>query len=84
MTPGGSDHLACKPPRLALRPVEVAEALGISRSALYLELSSGRLESITIGRSRRITYEQLTRYLDRLSADAGATAFGSPDDPNVE
>lgn len=35
-------------------PEAAAEALGISRSALYGLIGSGELETITLGRSRRV------------------------------
>lgn len=43
---------------------EAAKALSLSRSTLYIELASGRLESIHIGRSRRIPVDAIERWLD--------------------
>ncbi|MGE5764441.1 MAG: helix-turn-helix domain-containing protein [Mycobacterium leprae] len=53
------------------RPDEVAEIVGISRSKIYMLLASGELRSVAIGRSRRITREDLERYIERLRAKQG-------------
>ena len=52
--------------RLLLRPVEAAEALGISRSALYVLLSRGEIESVLIGNSRRVPLSALEDYVKGL------------------
>ncbi|MGN6243728.1 MAG: excisionase family DNA-binding protein [Motilibacteraceae bacterium] len=54
--------------RLLYKPEEAAEALGIGRSRLFQLLASGELESVSIGRSRRITRAALEGYVDRLQA----------------
>jgi excisionase family DNA binding protein len=46
--------------KLLLTPIEAARALGIGRSKLYQLIQSGRLESVLIGRSRRIPAHALT------------------------
>lgn len=48
---------------IAYRPEAAAKAIGISRSALYQELASGRLRSLKIGRSRVITRAALVDFL---------------------
>lgn len=48
-----------------LRPEEAAMLLGISRSKLY-KLMGSEIESVAIGRSRRIPRASLARWLDRL------------------
>lgn len=45
---------------------EAADQLGISRSMVYELLASGELESICIGRLRRIPHEALVAYVGRL------------------
>lgn len=62
--------------RLLLRPEEAAEALAISRSKLYQLLGDGELASVHIGASRRITADELRRYVAQLESAAapGATA----------
>lgn len=52
--------------QLLLRPEEAAHALGIGRSAVYDALRTGELESVRIGRSRRIPTEAVERYVERL------------------
>jgi excisionase family DNA binding protein len=49
---------------------EAATALRISRTKLYELLDSGEIESIHIGRSRKIPAEALRIYIDRLRAQA--------------
>ncbi len=47
--------------KLLLRPEEAAEALSVSRAKVYGLLREGKLESIKIGRSRRIPVDALAR-----------------------
>jgi excisionase family DNA binding protein len=54
--------------RLLLRPTEAAEQLGICRSRIYEEIRSGRIESVLIGASRRVPWDALVAYIDRLRA----------------
>ena len=49
--------------RRAYRVEEVAEMIGVSRSTAWRLLASGALESIKVGGSRRITADQLDRFL---------------------
>jgi len=58
--------------RRAYRPEEVGDLLGVSRSTVYRLMGEGALESIKVGGSRRVTDEQLDRYLASLEASAGA------------
>ncbi|MGL5823785.1 MAG: helix-turn-helix domain-containing protein [Nocardioides sp.] len=51
-------------PRLAYRVERAAEALSISRSALYELIRSRQIRSFTIGRTRLISHSALTDYLD--------------------
>lgn len=48
---------------------QVAKLLGISRSQVYVLLKSGRLGSVHIGRSRRITKQQVIDFVGSLSDD---------------
>ncbi len=43
---------------------QAAEALGISRRTIYIEIGAGRLQSFTIGRRRLISDEALHRYVE--------------------
>ena len=56
--------------KLLLNPAEVADLFGISKSKLYQLLSHGELESILIGRCRRVPVEAVKAYLDRLKDEA--------------
>lgn len=49
-------------------PTEVAAELRISRTATYALMASGRLASVTIGRSRRVTAEALDAFVADLCA----------------
>jgi len=46
----------------------VAKILSISRSAVYSLLKSGQLASVHIGRSRRVTDEQLLSFINSLDS----------------
>lgn len=48
---------------LLLTVAQAAQRLGISRSLLYELLAAGEIESITIGRLRRVPAEALTAYI---------------------
>ena len=52
--------------RLLLSVEEAAERLGIGRSLMYELISSGQINSIHVGRLRRITPEALTAYVTSL------------------
>ena len=58
---------------LLLRPAEVAERLSLSRSIVYELLLRREIESILIGRSRRIPMAALTAYVDRLRREQAAS-----------
>jgi excisionase family DNA binding protein len=53
-------------PRLLLKPEEAATVLGVSRSTLYELLAAGAVESVHIGKSRRVPVAALERYVERL------------------
>lgn len=60
------------PVRLALSPDEAALAIGMSRAFIYQMIASGRLDSIKINRSRRITIAALQKFIDeQAAADPG-------------
>lgn len=65
MTPAGSDGLS-EGPRLLLRVEEAAERLGIGRTLMYELVSRGEVESVPVGRLRRIPAECLAEYVARL------------------
>lgn len=57
---------------LLLTPSEAAKRLSLARSTLYQLLLVGEVESIKIGRSRRIPIDALTDFIDRKRAEQGA------------
>ena len=56
------------PARLVYTIAEAAAALRISRTKLYELLTTGEIESVHIGRSRKIPADALAAYLDALRA----------------
>ncbi len=52
--------------KLLYRPEEVAERLSISRWAVYRAIGDGSLESVKIGKSRRIEAAAVAAYIERL------------------
>jgi excisionase family DNA binding protein len=57
--------------RLTLRPAELAEALGISRSKAYELLARGEFPTVRIGSSIRIPVDSLKRWVAEKSAEGG-------------
>jgi excisionase family DNA binding protein len=53
--------------RLLLTPIEAARVLGIGRSKFYELLTTGAVESVQIGRARRVPAEALRRYVALLA-----------------
>lgn len=49
--------------RMLLRPTEVAEALGISRSSAYELIAAGVLPSIKVRSSIRVPVDDLKRWI---------------------
>ncbi|MGO4956837.1 helix-turn-helix domain-containing protein [Luteococcus sp. Sow4_B9] len=57
------------PPRLLLKVEEVAEILNVGRSTAYHLVLTGEIESVTVGRLRRVPAEAVSEYVNRLRAD---------------
>lgn len=55
--------------RLLLTVEEAAERLGVGRSTMYHLVLEGHVDSITVGRLRRIPVEALGEYIERLRRD---------------
>jgi excisionase family DNA binding protein len=49
-------------------PQQVAEMLNISRSHLYTVMAEKKIKSITIGRSRRFTPEQINSFVSEMAS----------------
>lgn len=56
-------------PRLMLTPEEAAATLGISRTRIYALMAAGRVESVLVGRSRRVPLAALEEFVARLRDD---------------
>ncbi len=57
---------------LLLKPEEAAAELRLSRATVYGLLATGRLESVTVGRARRIPRAALERFVERLASEQRA------------
>lgn len=53
-------------PRTLLAPAEAAELLGLGRTRIFALIRTGEVESVKIGRSRRIPRAALDDYIHRL------------------
>ena len=61
--------------RLLLRVEEAAERLGIGRSLMYHLIVTGAVESVPVGRLRRIPCEALEEYVSRLRRESRGREF---------
>lgn len=52
-----------EPQKLAYTVKEVAAMLSLSRSHLYELIHAGKIDTIKIGRARRITHKQISDFL---------------------
>jgi excisionase family DNA binding protein len=57
-------------PSLLLTVEAAAALLSLGRTTVYELLASGELASVKIGRSRRISYDALRLFVDRLRCDS--------------
>ncbi len=57
-----------RPFRIVLTVEEAAELLGIGRTLMYALVTAGEVESVRIGRLRRIPTDALDSYVLRLRA----------------
>jgi excisionase family DNA binding protein len=65
------------PPRRLYRVPEVMQLLSMSRSVVYEQIRSGRLRSVTQGRTRLIPARALTDYVNLLVAESQED-YGEP------
>ena len=61
-------------PRLLLRIEEAAQRLGIGRSLMYRLVMSGAVESVHVGRLRRVPAECLAEHVARLRSQGRGSA----------
>ncbi|WP_255923477.1 helix-turn-helix domain-containing protein [Streptomyces humicola] len=60
-------------PTLVLLTVEeAARRLGIGRTTCYSLISSGEIESVTVGRLRRVPAEAIAQFVTRLRASVSS------------
>ena len=57
--------------RIVLTMEEAAECLGIGRTLMYALVMAGEIESVQIGRLRRVPVDALDGYIARLRARPG-------------
>lgn len=53
-------------PRVMLTAEQAAEALGIGRTTMYALIKAGEIQSIRIGRLRRVPADAIDAYTQRL------------------
>ncbi|MER7395464.1 helix-turn-helix domain-containing protein [Streptomyces sp. NPDC000151] len=63
-------HFSLPTSHKALTVPEVMKALGLGRSTVYDLIRSRRLESFTVGRSRRIPADALHRFIQHQVKEA--------------
>ena len=69
--PAASEQPARIPPeRILLTPEEAGERLGVGRTTVYALIKAGELESVQIGRLRRIPVVAVQEYASRLITQA--------------
>ena len=56
-------------PRLMLTVEQAAEALGIGRTTMFALVKSGQIQSIRIGRLRRVPADAIDTYAQRLATE---------------
>lgn len=54
--------------RILYRPVEAAEAIGVSRSRIYELVNSGEIPSIKVGNVTRIPVDKLHEWVEQRTA----------------
>ncbi len=59
---------------LLYRPEAAGAALGIGRSKIFELIAAGQLETVQIGRSRRVPAQALEAYVARLRQTASTAA----------
>ena len=64
--------------RILYRPVEAAEAIGISRARLYELMNSGEIPSVRVGNVKRVPVDKLREWVDRQSGAQDEHASGGP------
>ena len=68
-------HRLIPGPRMVLTVEQAAEALGIGRTFMYELIGSGAVESVLIGRLRRVPADALGEFVSRLRASQDQEAL---------
>jgi excisionase family DNA binding protein len=58
-------------PRALYKVEDAAALLSVSKTRIYELIRSGQLESVTVGRSRRVPSLAVDRYVERLMRGSG-------------
>ncbi|MGD0287224.1 MAG: helix-turn-helix domain-containing protein [Acidimicrobiales bacterium] len=56
--------------QLLVTPEEAARRLSVGRTTIYELMASGELQSVNIGRCRRVPVSSLSSFVNRLISDA--------------
>ena len=76
-------RIAASPePQLLLTVDEAAQRLGVGRSTMYGLILDGVVESVRIGRLRRVPADALPRYLDQLRGRTISAAAANDAEPS--
>lgn len=70
--------------KMLLRPIEVADALGVGRSKAYELIASGVIPSVRIGASVRVPLDSLRAWIASQTDDAAQAALLSRLKPREE
>jgi excisionase family DNA binding protein len=62
--------------KMLYTPTEAAQALGVSRSTIYVLMATGEVPSVRIGSCRRVPVDELRRYVAGLAKKRAATRAG--------
>lgn len=69
-------HAESLPPRQLYRVCEAMLLLPLSRSVIYELIRSGRLASVTEGRTRLVPASAIAAYIELLTAEAKEASYG--------
>lgn len=83
MNPSAPDTLALNSsqtttPRVLLTVEQAADALGIGRTNMFALIKSGEIESVKVGRLRRVPAAALDAYTARLNAQQNPPPLQPP------
>jgi excisionase family DNA binding protein len=67
------------PAKLLYGVQEACNLLGVRPTFLFGLLASGQIRSLKVGRLRKITYDDLAAYIERLRAEQSALGTGQQD-----